>query len=70
MSFTTTINLSSLSCTFGHRLDGVAPSDWSGWSVVSAGDVNGDGFADLISGAIYRGTTLADSLRGPAFDGA
>ena len=35
----------------GFRLDGVATDDQSGVSVASAGDVNGDGRADLIIGA-------------------
>ena len=35
------------------RLEGVAASDYSGRSVASAGDVNGDGFGDLIVGAKY-----------------
>ena len=37
----------------GFRLDGVARGDRSGWPVASAGDVNGDGFDDVIIGAIY-----------------
>jgi VCBS repeat-containing protein len=46
-----TIDLSTLDGTTGFRLDGVAPDDRSGFSVSSAGDVNGDGFDDLIIGA-------------------
>ncbi|WP_297324807.1 integrin alpha [Nitrosomonas sp.] len=33
------------------RLDGTAFSDGSGYSVSNAGDVNGDGFDDVIIGA-------------------
>ena len=47
------INLSSLDGTNGFKLNGVATDDRSGQSVASAGDVNGDGFDDLIIGAIY-----------------
>ena len=49
--FASVINLSTLTGSNGFRLDGVAADDLSGWSVASAGDVNGDGFADLIVGA-------------------
>jgi Ca2+-binding RTX toxin-like protein len=52
-AFASSINLSSLNGTTGFRLDGVAAGDYSGWSAGSAGDVNGDGFADLIIGARY-----------------
>jgi hypothetical protein len=48
-----TINLSTLSsgADNGFVINGQAASDMSGWSVSSAGDVNGDGLADLIVGA-------------------
>ena len=49
--FASSLNLSALNGADGFRLDGVATGDYSGFSVASAGDVNGDGFADLIIGA-------------------
>ncbi|SFE64931.1 integrin alpha, partial [Nitrosomonas sp. Nm166] len=48
---TTVINLSSLDGSNGFRLDGAAAGDDSGISVSNAGDVNGDGFDDVIVGA-------------------
>ena len=50
-SFSSTIALSSLSGVGGFRLDGIDTSDHSGRAVASAGDVNGDGFDDIIIGA-------------------
>ena len=49
--FTPTVDLASLNGNSGFRLDGITPIDRSGISVASAGDVNGDGFSDLIIGA-------------------
>ena len=49
--FPANIDLSSLNGSNGFKLSGVAAYDYSGESVASAGDVNGDGFADLIVGA-------------------
>ena len=49
--FSATMDLSSLDGSNGFRLDGVAAGDVSGHSVSTAGDVNGDGFDDLIIGA-------------------
>jgi len=51
--FSATMELSSLDGSNGFRLDGGAAYDFSGWSVSNAGDVNGDGFDDLIIGATY-----------------
>src|SRR5688572_15626163 len=50
-SFPANIDLSSLDGTNGFKLSGVAASEQSGYSVASAGDVNGDGFDDMIVGA-------------------
>ena len=49
--FSSNIDLSSLNGTTGFKLSGAAVGDQSGFSVASAGDINGDGFADLIVGA-------------------
>ena len=49
--FPANIDLSSLDGNNGFKLSGAAAGDYSGLSVASAGDVNGDGFADLIVGA-------------------
>ncbi|SEF59916.1 FG-GAP repeat-containing protein [Nitrosomonas ureae] len=49
--FSAVIPLSDLNGEDGFRLDGVAANDSSGASVSNAGDVNGDGFDDLIVGA-------------------
>jgi Ca2+-binding RTX toxin-like protein len=51
--FPAVIDLSTLDGTNGFRLDGIVPNDLSGVSVASAGDVNGEGFADLLIGAPY-----------------
>ncbi len=49
--FSASLDLSTLSATIGFRIDGTDVGDQSGFSVASAGDVNGDGFDDLIIGA-------------------
>jgi hypothetical protein len=51
---TTAINLSAIAAgSGGFVIDGEATGDRSGTSVASAGDVNGDGLADLIVGGHY-----------------
>ena len=49
--FPASFDLSTLDGTNGFVINGVNPSDFSGGSVSSAGDVNGDGFDDVIIGA-------------------
>ena len=60
--FSPAIDLSSLDGTNGFAINGIDFGDYSGRSVSSAGDVNGDGFDDLIIGASRgdpNGTTAA-----------
>ena len=51
VSFGSSLDLASLNGTNGFVLNGIDVLDFSGRSVSSAGDVNGDGFDDLIIGA-------------------
>jgi hypothetical protein len=49
--FAAELDLSTLDGSNGFQISGESSFDLSGYSVASAGDVNGDGFADLIVGA-------------------
>lgn len=51
------IDLSALTTNQGFRIDGAAAGDATGFSVSSAGDVNGDGINDVIIGA-FAATTV------------
>jgi hypothetical protein len=64
--FSASIDLSSLDGSNGFRLDGVSTSDMSGSSVSSAGDVNGDGYDDVIIGA-PRGTSEGKDAAGETY---
>ena len=57
-SFGTVVPLSSLDGLNGFRLAGEVDYDSSGFSVHGAGDLNGDGFSDLIIGAPYAGPNV------------
>lgn len=48
-------DLKELDGSSGHKINGVSSNDYSGSSVSGAGDVNGDGIADLIVGASRAG---------------
>jgi hypothetical protein len=47
------IDLTNLTAQQGILIVGDATGDWAGWAVSSAGDMNGDGFDDLVVGAIF-----------------
>jgi hypothetical protein len=51
-TFESVIELSALNGTTGFQINGEAADDNSGFSVASAGDINGDGFDDVIIGAL------------------
>ena len=59
-------NLSTLDGTNGFILNGIDRNDYSGWSVSAAGDVNGDGYDDLIIGARYADPN-GDSAAGETY---
>ncbi len=66
------VDLDSLSGSDGFVLYGVDADDFSGRSVSSAGDVNGDGFDDLLIGARYAdgvGNGTADAGESYVFFG-
>ena len=54
--------LQSLESQRDDRLDGIDAGDLSGWSVASAGDVNGDGFGDILIGATSAEPGAANSV--------
>ena len=51
--FSANFELSTLDGTNGFAIKGIAANDGTGFSVSSAGDVNGDGIDDVVIGAVY-----------------
>jgi hypothetical protein len=52
-AFDAAIDLADLDGSDGFVFNGIDESDYSGWSVSTAGDVNGDGIDDILIGAAY-----------------
>ena len=50
-TYSASLELSSLNGTNGFVINGIDASDYSGNSVSSAGDINNDGYDDIIIGA-------------------
>src|SRR5204863_247961 len=59
--FAANLDLSTLNGVTGFKIRGEAAGDSSGSSVSGAGDVNGDGFADLIIGAVFAAANGVNS---------
>lgn len=63
MAFESNLSLANLNGNNGFTINGVAANDSAGSSVSNAGDVNGDGFDDIIIGAAISRTVL-DPFKG------
>ncbi len=50
--FSATFDLHTLNGSNGFAIEGTAPFNQAGWSVASAGDMNGDGYDDIVLGAL------------------
>lgn len=50
--FGSTFDLSTLNGSNGFRVDGISGGDQSGFSISGGGDINGDGFNDLLIGTL------------------
>ena len=59
--FSARTNLESLNDTEGFRIEGIDKNDRAGYSVSTAGDVNGDGYDDIIIGAPEAASNKGES---------
>ena len=55
------VDLGAQTSEQGFKLSGAIANDFSGLSVSGGGDINGDGFGDLIVGAVYAGNRSGNS---------
>ena len=60
-TYSASLELSSLNGTNGFVINGIDGIDYSGHSVSSAGDINNDGYDDIIIGAYYADPNGDDS---------
>ena len=67
MAIINSINLADLNGNNGFRLDGATAADFAGESVSNAGDVNGDGFDDVIIGAFSADPNGENSYSGSSY---
>ena len=64
--FNASLQLSALNGTNGFKLNGVAAGDFAGRSVAGVGDVNGDGYDDMLVGA-FGASTANGATSGQAY---
>ena len=60
-SFPVNFNVTNLNGTNGFQISGALADSQLGWSVSTAGDINGDGIADLVLGAPFANSELGIS---------
>ena len=60
-NFADHFSLAAINGSNGLRFDGIDASDSVGMALNAAGDVNGDGYADLLLGVPYADTSVVDS---------
>ncbi|WP_130470908.1 FecR domain-containing protein [Candidatus Magnetaquicoccus inordinatus] len=68
--FNSLLNLTNLTSNDGFRLDGPSALSWTGVAVSAAGDVDGDGFADLLVGSSGSGDGAAYLIFGSNWSGS
>jgi len=61
---------SGAAATYAWRVESNQASAWFGYSVMVAGDVNGDGCADVVIGAPYYNNGLTDEGRAYVYEGS